>query len=145
MILAFCLLSGGCFSHSRRGESPALSAAKLAEDYIGVPYRYGGRDPQKGFDCSGLTWYVYQRQGLKLPQTSRDQLKAGRKVNKAKLSPGDLVFFRNVKSRRVDHVGIYVGQGRFVHAPGAGKKVERRDLSEKYYKSAYYSARRVAD
>lgn len=138
-------MSGGCFSHRRQGGSPALSAARLAENYIGVPYRYGGRDPKKGFDCSGLTWYVYQRQGLELPKTSRDQLKTGRKVQRAKLSPGDLVFFRNAKSRQVDHVGIYIGRGHFVHAPSSGKKVERRDLNEKYYKSIYHSGRRVVN
>lgn len=144
LMLAFGLLAGGCFSRGHKGHGQAqLAAAAMAEEFVGVPYRYGGRDPKKGFDCSGLTWYVYQRQGLILPKTSRDQLKVGRKVKKSVLSPGDLVFFRNARSRRVDHVGIYVGQGRFVHAPGSGKKVERRHLDEKYYQSVYHSSRRV--
>ena len=143
LILGFCLFLNGCgfFSFDRGGTGQ--SAAYTARKYIGVPYEYGGKSP-KGFDCSGLTSYVYQRHGVKLPRTSAKQAKAGRHVKKAKLKPGDLVFFSTAKKGQISHVGIYVGDGKFVHAPGRGKKVTTASLNSDYYKKTYHSARRVA-
>lgn len=134
----------GCSFNINRGGGNAVgqAAAKTAAKYIGAPYVYGGRGP-KGFDCSGLALYVYKQHGVKLPPTSKTQAKAGEPVNKKELLPGDLVFFRTSALGGVGHVGIYIGDGKFIHAPGTGKRVKKAGLDEKYFKARYHSARRV--
>ncbi|MDR1043685.1 MAG: C40 family peptidase [Candidatus Adiutrix sp.] len=141
LILSLFLHGCGFFSFDRGGTGQ--SAAYTARKYIGVPYELGGQSP-KGFDCSGLTAYVYQRHGVRLPRTSAKQAKVGRAVKKSRLRPGDLVFFSTAKKGRVSHVGIYVGDGKFIHAPGSGKKVTTASLNSAYYQKTYHSARRVA-
>lgn len=103
-------------------------AAALARGFVGTPYRYGGRTPA-GFDCSGLVWYVYQQLGVPVPRTAAEQRVAARSVPRDDLQPGDLVFFYTP----VDHVGIYLGDGEFVHAPSSGKRVERVRLDSPYF------------
>jgi len=106
------------------GELPALrrSLLETARSFLGVPYLWGGTTDQ-GFDCSGLAMAVYQLNGLRLPRTSMAQYEAGRAVPLKELLPGDLVFFNMTGKNRVSHVGIYVGDGAFIHAPGTGRKV----------------------
>ena len=111
-----------------------------AREFIGTPYRYGGESPS-GFDCSGLTSYVFSQYGYRLPRSARDQLKVGNWVPKEALRPGDLVFFRT--SATGFHVGIFVGRDLFIHAPSSGKKVETQRLDKGYYRRNYYTARRV--
>jgi cell wall-associated NlpC family hydrolase len=113
---------------------------KTALKYLGTPYVSGGRSP-KGFDCSGLVWYVYSQHGIELPKTAYKQAAVGRRVKFGELRPGDLVFFTS--SRRVDHVGVYVGDGIMIHAPGKGKPVRKAELDKKYYKDHFVTARRV--
>src|SRR5262249_8485812 len=113
----------------------------IAEGMLGKPYRFGGDDPKSGFDCSGLVFYSYERLGIKVPRTAGDQRRAAEHVKKSNLEPGDLVFFRSSKGK-VDHVGIYAGDGRFIHAPNAGKPVSFGSLEDPYYVKHFVSAGR---
>ena len=133
----------GCAFFSPGSSASGRAAAKTAHKYIGVPYKLGGKNPKEGFDCSSLVQYSYARNGVKLPRSSAQQAKVGRKVKKSQLQPGDLVFFSTGRRGRVSHVGIYVGNDKFIHAPGRGKKVTKASLSSKYFTKTYHSARRV--
>jgi len=112
---------------------------------VGTPYRYGGNTPESGFDCSGLVAYVYREMlDLRLPRTSRDLAAVqGPKIDPKRLAPGDLVFFGD--KGNVFHVGIYVGEGRFVHAPSTGGTVRLDSLGGPYWKDHYTGAKRVLD
>jgi cell wall-associated NlpC family hydrolase len=111
---------------------------------IGTPYRFGGTTPQRGFDCSGFTSYVFRESlGLELPRTANDQFAAaGRPVDKAALSAGDLVFFRQGRGR-IDHVGIYVGEGRFIHSPSRGGRVRIDALTAPHWTRSFQGAKRI--
>jgi cell wall-associated NlpC family hydrolase len=114
--------------------------ATAATALIGTPYHFGGAD-DAGFDCSGLALYVHERVGLAIPRTAAEQQHAARAVPLAQILPGDLVFFR-IRKRGIDHVGIYTGAGRFVHAPHAGVAVSAAELSGGYYARHIVSAGR---
>tara|TARA_Y100001937_G_scaffold122491_2_gene183653 strand:- start:4526 stop:5041 length:516 start_codon:yes stop_codon:yes gene_type:complete len=113
--------------------------ARLAEQYLGVPYRPGGYSPS-GFDCSGLTSYVYKEAGYSIPRSASSQYTALRPVRVPEV--GDLVFFR-IDGKSISHVGIYVGNYRFIHAPSSGKNVSLADLRLKYWKNTYAGARTI--
>jgi len=114
---------------------------KTARRFIGIPYRWGGTTAKNGFDCSGLTMVSYRLNGLNLPRVSRSQYKAGRWVAKSKLRPGDLVFFATKGGKRVTHVGMYAGNGEFIHAPRTGKNVRIEKLSNKFFAKTYVGGR----
>ena len=109
--------------------------------FIGVPYRWGGEDRKNGFDCSGLTMVSYRLNGLNLPRNSRAQFKTGRYVAKKNLEKGDLVFFATKGGKRVTHVGMYIGNGKFIHAPRTGKTVRVANLSSSFFKKTYVGGR----
>jgi cell wall-associated NlpC family hydrolase len=114
---------------------------KTAQNYIAVPYLWGGSSSDAGFDCSGLAMTVYQLNGLDLPRSSKEQYEAGTPVERDSLLKGDLVFFATSGKDKVTHVGIYVGEGRFIHAPGRGKNIRVDFLSRSYYKKRYLGGR----
>jgi cell wall-associated NlpC family hydrolase len=113
----------------------------IAAGFLGTPYRYGGDSPGRGFDCSGLVFYSFEQIGQKVPRTAADQRKAAERVSRDDLEPGDLVFFRSSKGR-IDHVGIYAGDGRFIHSPNSGSVVSYAYLDDPYYRSHFVSAGR---
>lgn len=120
--------------------SEALLQALLA---LGLDYRNGGRSPVTGFDCSGLVAHVYREAwGIRLPPDTRGQSKAGIPVPAAELQPGDLVFY-DTQKRPYSHVGIYLGEGRFVHAPRSGAQVRIESLKGTYWSQRFNGARRV--
>ncbi len=119
---------------------PGNSVQETAQQYLGVPYRFGGATPQ-GFDCSGFVMYVFQKHGIKLPRTADVQYTIGRIVDKSRLQPGDVVFFTTYE-KGASHEGIYLGQERFVHA-SSSRGVMISALSEPYWKSRYLGARRM--
>ena len=111
---------------------------------LGTPYRWGGTSPERGFDCSGLVSYVFKTTlGIDLPRVSRDMARAGEPVEPAQLNAGDLVFFA-LRGGRIDHVGIYVGDGRFLHAPRTGRDVTVSALDGGYWAKRFKHARRIA-
>ncbi len=112
---------------------------------VGVPYRFGGNTPSGGFDCSGLIMYVYQKSsGIQLPRTIAQMSNVGKGIGQQAPAPGDLVFF-NTTGERYSHAGIYVGQGRFVHAPSAGGTVRLERIDSPYWAARYTEARRIAN
>ena len=125
----------------RADKATAQRAADYARDMVGKPYRYGGNSPS-GFDCSGLAQYSYSRAGLPIPRTTMSQRESGVAVGSQSLRAGDLIFF-DQEGRKSSHVGIYIGDGRFVHAPSSGRKVRVDKLNKKYWKKHYDGARRI--
>lgn len=122
--------------------APAAAVVREAKAQIGRPYRSGGRDPRTGFDCSGLTYYVFKQHGSVLPRSARAQFKVGVEVPRGSLKPGDLVFF-DTGGPKPAHVGIYVGRGRFVHAPSTGGRVREDELINNYWRRTWMGARRI--
>lgn len=127
-----------------QAEGRIESVLKRALTLLGTPYRWGGSNPDSGFDCSGLVGYVFRTAlGIDLPRVSRDMAQNGERVERASLNAGDLVFFGR-RGNRIDHVGIYLGEGRFVHAPRTGKDVMVSELDSGYWAGRFQLARRVA-
>src|SRR5665647_126486 len=154
------IVLGGCASQPLRlpdAESePAAATAPLihvtdrasgvalqALAYIGTPYRTGGLSPRTGFDCSGLVAYAYREgAGMALPRNTFDLSRQGEPIERAALRPGDLVFY-NTQRREYSHVGIYLGEDRFIHAPTSGGEVRLENLRADYWMRRYSGARRV--
>jgi len=124
----------------RPADGYALSGTALS--LRGAPYRFGGGDPN-GFDCSGFVRYVYQQHGVAMPREVRDQFRVGKKVDRGRLEPGDLVFFSTV-APGASHVGIVIGGDQFIHAPSARGVVRVEHLSSQYWSRRYIGAKRVS-
>ena len=156
--LGLALLLAGCGREATRPETPqarhwpqvapddpasANAVTLRALSLVGTPYRYGGNTPESGFDCSGLVNYVYSDMlALRLPRSSRELAGVqGPRLAPERLASGDLVFFGS--SGNVTHVGIYVGEGRFVHAPSTGGTVRLDRLDGPYWRDHYSGAKRV--
>ena len=112
---------------------------------LGVPYKKGGNTAETGFDCSGFVRHMYETSiGRLLPRRAEEQAAATDKIDRSELNPGDLVFFKTMR-RTFSHVGIYIGDGKFIHAPSTGKTVRVDDLRAAYWTKRFTGARRVQD
>jgi cell wall-associated NlpC family hydrolase len=151
---AACALPASAEPVARAGERPASVIDRVwhgAQDLVfyalgmvGIEYRYGGEDPASGLDCSGLVRHVFQQvAGVTLPRTALEMSRVGDRVGKGELRPGDLVFF-NTRRFAFSHVGIYLGDGRFVHAPRTGRDVEVAQFDNRYWQKRFDGARRLA-
>lgn len=152
VLLAALLLSAGCATTSSTQprsvtvptSAPAASlgsrAAAMALEQLGVPYRYGGSSP-RGFDCSGLVHYAYRRVGRAVPRTTGELWARAAPIDMRKVAPGDLLFFRF--DGKMSHVGLYVGNGRFVHAPSSGRVVTVESLESGIYADALVRSGRI--
>ena len=141
-------LSGNASSGSvTPSAKPASATGKQilaeAEKYLGTPYAYGGASPS-GFDCSGFVYYVLKQMGYSPYRTPESQYNQGTSVSKSNLQPGDIVFFAGTYGSGISHVGIYAGNGRFIHAPNSRSTVSYSDLTSGYWANHYFGARRMA-
>lgn len=128
-------------SYLERAREVTIQALAL----LGVHYKWGSDSPEHGFDCSGLVSHVFQQvAGIVLPRNAQGMSKVGEKIDKSELQPGDLVFF-NTRRRPFSHVGIYIGEQRFVHAPRRGGEVEVTNMQGRYWQKRYNGARRVGN
>jgi murein DD-endopeptidase len=144
-MLVLLLLAGLAGCASTPPEAAALPVVHrpvlaVAKSELGTPYRYGGSTP-RGFDCSGLVYYVYYKAGIRVPRSTTAQYRHARPVALKNLQPGDLVFFR-IAHRSVSHVGIYAGNARFIHAPARGRVVSYDSLNDPYWKKRLVTAGR---
>jgi cell wall-associated NlpC family hydrolase len=108
---------------------------------VGQPYKWGGKSPKSGFDCSGLVVYTHKKAKVITPRTSRAQFKKGKVIPRKDITLADLVFFKTTTEEKIFHVGIYIGDGIFVHAPGKGRKVTYGSLSNPYFKKNFIGSR----
>lgn len=145
LIEAFYIVAPSEYAVSRRhppaGEGLRQMLVTTAAGFLGIPYRWGGESAATGFDCSGLAMTVYKMNGLNLPRNSREQFGLGSPVDREELRPGDLVFFATNGDGEVSHVGIYVGDRNFIHAPKPGEVIRQASLDQGYFGSRYLGAR----
>lgn len=156
LITLFCLLLGAC--GTPRQDAPAKitvytapsdnearmgNLAIYAMSLYDTPYQYGGKSRVNGFDCSGFVQFVFQNSlGMQLPRTSAEMGRVGMPLEADQLKPGDLVFFNTTRSPN-SHVGIFIGENRFVHSPRSGKAIMLTSLNDKYWRARYNGARRI--
>jgi len=123
-----------------RTESRSHRGLAIARDLVGSPYLYGGTNP-RGFDCSGLVYYSYRKASIEVPRTTAEQFRQSARVKMSHLRPGDLIFFR-LSQNKLSHVGIYAGNGKFIHSPSSGKRVSYGSLANPYWKARVIGAGR---
>lgn len=154
--LIVLLLLSACGSQPQRHNDPVTTTSAVSDDetqmsnmaiyamsLYDTPYQYGGKSRVNGFDCSGFVQYVFQNSlGLQLPRTSAEMSRMGRALEPGQLRPGDLVFFNTTRNAN-SHVGIFIGENRFVHSPKTGKAIMITSLGDKYWSSHYNGARRI--
>lgn len=143
-LLAGLLFAAPIFAEESSEKRPG-GVIERALSWLGVSYRFGGGDEKKGFDCAGLVRRAYSSIGVELPRTAASQYRYGCIVEREELRPGDLVFFKNTYKRGISHVGIYIGDGRFVHAASTGRRVRVDTIDAAYYRKRFAGGRRIVD
>lgn len=152
LIFSLIILLGACSSTPQHADLPASSSDDQVNELVmyavslaDTPYHYGGNSPDNGFDCSGFVVHVFRHSmGVKLPRTSHELSRVGTFVSIKKLRPGDLLFY-NTQHSSYSHVGIYIGDNKFVHAPKSGSHIRVEKMNEKYWLSRYNGARRISE
>jgi len=141
LLLALLILASGCATTP--GSDKRLVGTQIATHALtmsGKPYRYGGSDPS-GFDCSGLVLFAHRQAGIEVPRTTQTQYRQASRVAYSEIQPGDLLFFRI--AGKLSHVGLYTGNGQFVHAPGRGRSVTTANLNNPYWQQHLLAAGRL--
>lgn len=138
LILALAACAG---APARSSSGPAVRAADYALEMVGRPYRYGGFTPA-GFDCSGLVHYSFARAGVRTPRDTPGLRRLGESLDRGAMAKGDLLFF-DQEGKKASHVGIYLGDGRFVHAPSTGGRVRIDRIDSPYWRRHFNEARRI--
>ena len=145
LMLCFLLLIACSSPAPRTGDATPSALTHYAKSLLGVHYRYGGNNPDSGFDCSGFVTHVYHHTlGIELPRATTDMSRRGKAVERNELRAGDLVFF-NTLHHKFSHVGIYLGDNNFIHAPSSGGNVRIDDMSSSYWRKNYNGARHISD
>ena len=140
---AFLLAAQAAYPSTPSAGDYRRAAALQARHAVGIPYHYGGASPETGFDCSGLVAHVYEQAwGIAVPRSTEGQRHVGRSVKRSQLLPGDLIFY-NTRGRPFSHVGIYLGDGNFVHAPRRGQRVRIESIDNPYWRARFDGARRL--
>ncbi|MBI5891577.1 MAG: C40 family peptidase [Nitrosomonadales bacterium] len=147
LLIAFSLLLASCGSAPTRqyavSDDRMNDLVMYAVSLADTPYRYGGNSANGGFDCSGFVGHVYRHSlGVSMPRTSREISRIGKPVGLGELSPGDLVFY-NTQHASFSHVGIYIGDGKFVHSPRSGESVRTEQMQLSYWQARFDGARRI--
>ena len=133
-------------AQSQASKEQAGDLIMNAMGLIGLSYRYGGNNPNQGLDCSAFMQYIFkQSMRVSLPRTASEQFGVGSSVDRSSLQPGDMVFFRTAGPSRISHVGMYIGEGRFIHSPSTGKSISITSLDSGYWANKFVTARRVLD
>lgn len=131
--------SGSKTSSSTKIPKSGLAVCMTAKSQIGRLYKYGGSSPSTGFDCSGLIFWAYGKHGVSVPRNSKEQGSKGKSVSKKNLAPGDIILFKLPSGY---HVGMYTGNGYFVHSPSSGKRIREDKVNNNYWQKYYKGARR---
>ncbi len=133
------MITVSCASMRTSGHNERDVIVRSARDMIDKQYKYGANDPQYGFDCSGLVQYAYKQAGIDIPRNTTAQYAKTLKIDLNRAKEGDLVFFSTL-GPGATHVGIYLGNGRFIHSPSEGKKIREEDINNSYWNKVYYGA-----
>ncbi len=139
ILLAALLLFTSCASMKTAGRNDRSTITRTAKNMLDTKYEFGKQDPGSGFDCSGLAQYSYKQAGINIPRTVRAQYDKARKISKSEAKEADLLFF-STKGPGATHVGIYLGNGKFIHSPSEGKRVQIVELENPYWKANFYGA-----
>lgn len=137
--ILFFVIIAGCVSLKTEQEDIREKIVRIAKNQLNKKYSYGKQDVYSGFDCSGFTQFVYSEVGIKIKRTSAQQYENARKISFEQLQKGDLVFF-STNSGKPDHVGIYIGDKKFIHAPSKGKKIQISSFENSYWKEKFHGA-----
>lgn len=143
LLLAVLVVTLALPAFAQEQQEEPKGIIERARSWIGVRYRFGGSDEKRGFDCAGFVRRVFATVGIDLPRSAATQYRHGCIVEMDELEPGDLVFFRNTYKRGVSHVGIYLGERMFIHAPSRGRSVAVDSLDSPYFLRRFAGARRL--
>ncbi len=136
--IIYILILPSCASLKSTNSNQRLLIIRIAKNMLNKQYKYGKQDPSWGFDCSGLTQYAYREAGIRIPRTSQNQYNYSRKISLSEIKPADLIFF-STNGSGASHVGIYLGDNKFIHSPSQGKRIQIVSIDNPYWQKHYFS------